>query len=186
MEQQLVSLEQVEVVPKVVRVSVERSTGYGSVPGLEDEELADPAELERQVFLEEWGPILALPCRSAKGGIRPTIDEMGHLDWGAFGTVDFQRLRPAFDWAGREIDRLQEQLRCDLFMLEMVRERVRPEARGRVRELALHSWFDEFEDGNEWAYARWLRRVQHDARRIQGLRSRRRKQRHTQATGGRR
>jgi len=32
---------------------------YGSVPGLEDDELADPYELERQVMMDEWGPILA-------------------------------------------------------------------------------------------------------------------------------
>jgi len=30
-------------------VTVERESGYGSVPGLDDEELADPAELERLV-----------------------------------------------------------------------------------------------------------------------------------------
>ena len=44
-------------------------------------ELADPEELERQVFLDEWGPILALPCKGSNGVIRPAIDEFGHVDY---------------------------------------------------------------------------------------------------------
>ena len=51
------------VVAESSLLRVERDTGYGSVPGLEDKELADPAELERQVMLAEWGPILAIPIR---------------------------------------------------------------------------------------------------------------------------
>jgi hypothetical protein len=58
---------------------------YGSVPGLDDEELASPEELERQVLLEEWGPVLALPVRGRRNPIQPVIDENGGLDWGAFG-----------------------------------------------------------------------------------------------------
>lgn len=71
---------------------------YGSVPGLPDEELADPEELGRHVFRAEWGPILALPVRRAPT-IRPDIDESLGVDWGAFGTVDFERTVPAFDKA---------------------------------------------------------------------------------------
>ena len=47
-------------------ISVERRNPYGSVPGLDDEELATPEELERQVMLAEWGPVLALPVRGIK------------------------------------------------------------------------------------------------------------------------
>lgn len=34
---------------------------FGSVPGLEDEEFADPYELERQVIRGEFEPVLMLP-----------------------------------------------------------------------------------------------------------------------------
>ena len=145
---------------------------YGSVLGLEDEELANPEELERQVFLDEWGPILALPCKGSNGVIRPAIDEFGHVDWGAFGTVDFARLRPPFDKARYKADRLQEQLRNDLFMLDMVRERVSPQARGWVRRLALDTEvdLDSIDNPTEWTYAKWLRRVRHLSDEIRELR----------------
>jgi len=42
---------------------------YGSVPGLDDSELADPVELERRVYQQEFGPVLALPV---KGNILTT------------------------------------------------------------------------------------------------------------------
>ena len=39
----------------------ERGNPYGSVPGLDDEELLNPAEIERLVIKQEFAPILALP-----------------------------------------------------------------------------------------------------------------------------
>jgi hypothetical protein len=71
-----------------------RPRPYGSVQDLDDDELADPDELERQVYLEEFGPILALPVRGRKSQFRPSVDETGVVDWGAFGTVDFERTMP--------------------------------------------------------------------------------------------
>ena len=59
------------VVPASVLVKREQANRYGSVEGLADEELADPDELERQAFREEWAPILALPRRKSKCDIRP-------------------------------------------------------------------------------------------------------------------
>ena len=84
------------VVPESVLLRAERENKYGSVPGLDDEELADPDELERQVFLEAFAPVLMLP-RPRSSGCRPDIDEHFGVDWGAFGTVDFDRFRPSFD-----------------------------------------------------------------------------------------
>jgi len=46
------------IAPESVLVKREQANRYGSVEGLEDDELADPEELERQVFAEEWAPIL--------------------------------------------------------------------------------------------------------------------------------
>ena len=48
-------------VPESVLLRRELVNKYGSVPGLDDSELADPDELERQVFVQEFGPLLALP-----------------------------------------------------------------------------------------------------------------------------
>ena len=173
-------------VPESALLRVERGRGYGSIPGLEDEELSDSAELERQIFLEEWAPILALPCKGFNGHIRPTIDELGHLDWGAFGTVDFARLRPPFDKARYKADRLQEQLRDHLLMLELVRERVSPQDRGRVRRLAAcpEVDLDDFDHPDERAYAKWLRRVRRLADEIRGLREFSRQRRLSPAPGG--
>lgn len=171
-EESVVEFESEVEVPASALIRVERDRGYGHVPGLEDEELADVQELERQIMLEQWAPILALPCRAYSGGIRPVLDEFGHLDWGAFGTVDFSRIRPEFDKARYKADKLQEQLRDDLIMLDVVRERVDPRAREAVRALALHTETDleAIENPSEWSYARYLRRIKRLAAEIRDLR----------------
>jgi hypothetical protein len=167
--------EDIEV-PASALIRVERERGYGSVPGLDDAELADPDELEELVFLQEWGPILALPGQPQWQGPRPIRDELGHLDWGAFGTVDFLRDRPAFDKARYKVDKLRERLRDDLIMLDLMREHVSPEARGRVRSVALHSAVElgDIEHPAERAYAKWLRRVQELVQQIRDLQAWRR------------
>jgi hypothetical protein len=143
---------------------------YGSVPGLSDDELASVAELERQVFIAEWGPLLALPFK-AHDGIRPTIDEFGRVDWGAFGTWDFERLRGPFDKGRYKADKLREKLRNELFMLDMVRERLSPNARARLRRLALDDRcdLDDIADPDERSYARWIRRVRELSEEIREL-----------------
>ena len=52
--------EEIEVPPSAA-LRLDRVSGYGSVEGLDEEELADPVELERQVILKELWPILYLP-----------------------------------------------------------------------------------------------------------------------------
>jgi len=112
------------VVPASVLLRREQGNRYGSVPGLADEELADPDELERQVFVEEWAPILALPKPRRKCDIRPAIGEDGRLDWGAFATVDFERSYGSFDKARYKAERLREERRDKLIMLSIVEERL--------------------------------------------------------------
>jgi hypothetical protein len=97
----------VDDVPVSPLRSEDRKNRYGSVPGLDDEELADPWELERQVFLQEFGPVLALPVRGKRNWIHAAVDENGGLDWGAFGTVDFSRTMPEFDKARYKADKLR-------------------------------------------------------------------------------
>ncbi len=99
-----------------------RRNRYGSVPGLDDEELADPDELERQALHEEWGPVLRLPVRG-RGGFRPEIDEDG-VEFGAFASVDFKRTMPEFDKARYKADKLREELRDTLILLSIVKRRL--------------------------------------------------------------
>lgn len=96
---------------------------YGHVPGLDDSELASEIELERWVFMQEFGPILALPVEPRQNWIRPTVDENGRLDWGAFGTVDFERLCP-FNKARYKADKLREERKNVIIMFGIVNERI--------------------------------------------------------------
>jgi len=172
MKTEEVWIEDDVVVPESALLRVERNTGYGSVPGLDDEELADPAELERQVMLEEWGPVLAIPIRWDRPVIRPNIDENNELDWGPFATVDFDRLRPPYASAFRLARELQEELRNALIMLSVVGERLTVDDRAEVLRLlqVFRMDLDDFDDFNRWAYARWYLRASKLRRRIRGLR----------------
>ena len=58
-----------------VRLRRERGNRYGSVEGLSDDELADPDELERVVYMEEYGPILRLPVGGRRHPFYGSIDE---------------------------------------------------------------------------------------------------------------
>ena len=121
-------------VPVLRLMPLRRENSYGSVPGLDDEELADPRELERQVMLEEWGPVLRLPVRGSKHHLRPHMDESFGVDFGAFGTVDFSRTMPEFDTRLYVADKLQQRLNDILVMLAMVSARL-PNAKYKVLKL---------------------------------------------------
>jgi len=116
-------------VPESALLRRDRGNRYGSVPGLEDNELADPAELERQVLIAEFGPVLALPVRASRGGIRPEVDENGSVDWGAFGSVDFDRYTGGFDKARYKADKLQERRKDVLLLLGIVNARIATKAK---------------------------------------------------------
>ncbi len=125
---------EVEDVPVSPLLAEQKRNPYGSVEGLDDEELADPAELERQAFIADWGPILALPVRTRRGWVQPSIDENGNVDWGAFGTVDFERSMGPCDKLRYKADRLQEKRRDVLIMYSIVSNRL-PKARYKVLKL---------------------------------------------------
>ena len=122
-ETDLVREEGVEV-PESVLLRRDRGHRYGSVPGLDDSELADPNELERQVFVQEFGPVLALPVRARRSVIRPSVDEEGRLDWGAFGSVDFDRYTGGFDKARYKADKVREQLQGVLILFSVISDRM--------------------------------------------------------------
>ena len=155
-----------------IKVEILRDTGYGSVPGLDDDELASPAELLRQIALEQWGLMFEIPVEPVKSFIRPTIDERGNLDWGAFGTIDFDRLFP-FDKKRYVIDQLKKRLREVLLMFDMVRERLSAEARFEVLEyLKAGKDIDDLKDENEFFWARRYLQVKRIREEIRQIRSR--------------
>jgi hypothetical protein len=162
---------QVEDVPVSPLLAEQKRNPYGSVEGLDDEELADPAELERQAFIADWGPILALPVRTRRGWVQPNIDENGNVDWGAFGTVDFERSMGPCDKLRYKADRLQEKRRDVLIMYSIVSNRL-PKARYKVLKL-LEKGIIELEDiGNEdmLALARYYLQARSLEREIRELR----------------
>ena len=117
-------VEESVVVPAPAWCIRERPNKYGVVLGLDAEELAKPEELERTVFLQEWGPVLALPSKARGVGFHGHLDEDGRIDFGAFGTVDFDKYRTAFDKARYKEDRLKERLKDLVIMLTIMYERV--------------------------------------------------------------
>jgi hypothetical protein len=117
-------MEEVEDVPVSAIPKVQRQSRYGSVEGLNDEELADPEELERQAMAEQWGPVLMLPAQNEHSEIQPAVDESGGVDFGAFGTVDFERSLPEFDKAKYKAEKLKEQLKDLLIIASIVKERL--------------------------------------------------------------
>jgi len=97
----------------------EHSNRYGSIPDLDDEELIEPAEIDRVFLREAFAPILALPVKGKKNWIKPNIDEDGSVDWGAFGTVDFDKY-VEFDKLRYKADKLGEELQNEMLMMEMI------------------------------------------------------------------
>jgi len=118
------------VVPESALLRRERENPYGMVPGLGDDELAEPDELERQVLREEWGPVLALP-RPKHSGFRPDIED--GIVVGAFGSVDFDKHQPEFDKARYKAEKIRERLKDVLIMVSIVKERLP----GRAKYLVL-------------------------------------------------
>ena len=103
-----------------------RNIGYGRVAGLPDEELLTGAELERWVYLQEFGPLLALPRLKRACFFRPNgFDDNGKPDFGAFGTVDFERYSGSFNKRLYRADRLKERLKDKSILFEIISERLR-------------------------------------------------------------
>ena len=129
--------ENIDDIPESPVLKVLRPSMYGSVPDLDDDELADPDELEQQVYRAEYGPILALPVKAKRGGIRPDFDESGKVDFGAFATVDFERMYGGFDKARYKADNLREELGGVTILLMIVKERIPGEAKYKVLRLVM-------------------------------------------------
>ncbi len=123
------------------------SSRYGSVADLDDEELIEPAEIDRVFLREAFAPILALPVKSKKGGIKPNIDEDGVVEWGALGTVDFDKY-VEFDKLRYKADKLREELFNERIMMEMLSEKIESKEKYKILEKAEAGLIDADEISN--------------------------------------
>jgi hypothetical protein len=162
----------------------EHKNRFGGVEGLDDSELANPDELERMVYREELAPVLALPASGNRCSLRPGVDEDGRLDWGAFGTVDFERMYPC-NKALYKADKLREQLKDLLIIFGIVNERIKSRTKYLVLKY-IKMGIIELEyivDSDMRALARLFLRIKRMRKEIAELReaSERRRQRHAEA-----
>jgi hypothetical protein len=125
---------------------------YGTIPDLPKEELADPDELERVACKEMWWPILSLPQQRWECPIRPNIDEDGRVDWGAFGTVDFDSYRPQFDKLRYKCEKLREKLKDLVVMLQIASARIPGRAKLETLKLVKKGLLDIGEIANNQMY----------------------------------
>ena len=123
------------VVPDSALRQEQRMKKYGTISDLPVEELADPDELERVAYKQMWWPILSLPQQRWECPIRPNMDEDGRVDWGAFGSVDFDNYRPQFDKLRYKTDKLREKLKDLVVMLKIVSARIPGRAKVRILRL---------------------------------------------------
>ncbi len=139
------------VVPAAARRRERRKARYGTLKDLPEEELADPEELERMMYKEMWGPILALPRQRYERAIRPHI-ENGRVDWGAFGTVDFDSYRQDFDRLRYKAERLKDKQRDLVIMFDIVRERIPGTAKYKVLKYVRQGILDadDIENWDVW------------------------------------
>ena len=163
-EQATVETYQGIEVPASPQLKVERKNKYGSLPGLEDEELASPEELERMAVRAEWGPVLELPVSRKEVAFRPDVDEDGFVV-GAFASVDFERIKSGFEKGLYKAEKLREQLRDTVSMFEMIRHRLPKSAslvlrylRKGIIELEHISHVDTWQLGTLYLRARSLRK----------------------------
>ena len=143
------------VVPASALRQEQRRTRYGNLSDLPDEELADPDELERVIYKEMWWPILRLPQQRWECPIRPNMDEDGHVDWGAFGTVDFESYRPQSSKLRYKAEQMKEQLKDRVILLRIIFERISGTAKYKILRLAKKGLLDtdDIEDWDTWQLA---------------------------------
>lgn len=152
------------VVPESALLKRERSNKYGGVPDLDTDELAETDELERMVYKQEFGPVLALPVKGRKSGILPAIDEDGKVDWGAFASADFDT--PKFDKLGYKVDKMKERLKDLAIMLHIINDRIPGKTKYKLLRLVRDGIInvDDISDWDTWQFVKlfldalWLKK----------------------------
>ena len=153
------------VVPESVLLKPVRSSRYGSIEDLPDEELVSPKELERINFIEEFRPILQLPVRGRKCPITPSMDEDGRVDWGAFASADFEEYRPDIDKPRYKSNLLKEERENVILTIGMLKERIQKAGKYKAMRKVLNLVrkriieIDDIEDWDTWQLAKCCMRA---------------------------
>ncbi|MFC1763273.1 hypothetical protein ACFL6U_14495 [Planctomycetota bacterium] len=117
------------VVPEPVSLKRQQVNRYGSVPGLDDSELVDPDELERQIIRQEFEPLLTLPIRASYGTHSWDFNSIYRTDCGAFGSIDFDRYRSQPDKHRSKANRVKEKLKDVVILFYIVNNKLQPMAK---------------------------------------------------------
>ncbi len=143
------------VVPASALRQEQRRTRYGNLTDVPDEELADPDELERVMYKEMWWPVFSLPQQRWECPIRPNMDEDGKVNWGAFGTVDFDSYRPQHSKLRYKAEQMMEQLKDRVIGLRILSDRIPGTAKYRVLKLVRKGLLDtdDIKDFDMWQLA---------------------------------
>lgn len=159
-----------------------RKNRYGSIADLDSEDLIEPAEIDRLYLREVFAPILALPVKTKKGWIKPSIDEDSAVGCDAFGTVDFDRYTE-FDKAQYKADKLREELFHERLMVELISSRIEPNARYKVMNYVFADILDvdDIEDVNMYCLAKRCLRMRRLQREIDELTERSQERRRQKA-----
>ena len=160
----------------------QRSSRYGSIAELDDEELIEPAEIERMYLKSEFAPILALPVKTRTGWVRPNVDEDGTIELGAFGTVDFDKY-VQFDKALYKAEKLKEELFNERLMIEIVSSHIKTTAKYKVMKYVLKGILDveDIVDVEMYCLARRCLRARRLQREIAELQERSKERRQQKA-----
>ena len=134
-------------------------TGHKESDLIDGDEFIGYGELFRQVMTEQWGPILDIPIRKSGFYSKPIIEEDGYLDWGAFGTVDFDKMFP-FNKSLYKADKLREELTNTLIMFDLIKERLSVKDRIDVIQYVYSGKdIDMIDNWDKWRMACWFSRV---------------------------
>ncbi|MBC8395051.1 MAG: hypothetical protein H8E17_21080 [Deltaproteobacteria bacterium] len=160
MNEEIFYIEDGVEVAAPVLLKVQRPDRYGTVEGLPDEELADPDELERCVFRADLEAVFLLPEPKSKW-YSPAWDTHADVDFNAFASVDFDRLRPEFDKARYKADKLREQLRDVLITFAMLNERVTKTVKYKLLKLIRIGRIeaDQIKNWDMWQLAKYYLRA---------------------------
>ena len=161
MNEEMFFMENGVEVAAPVLLKVERPDRYGRVEGLPDEELADPDEIERCVLRAEFEPVFLLPKPKLKKWYSPAWDTHTDVDFNAFASVDFERLRPEFDKARYKADKLKEQLKDVLIIFAILNERVQKMVKYKLLKLVRIGRIeaDQIKDWDMWQLAKYYMRA---------------------------
>ena len=168
---------------------------YGTVEGLDRDELLSPSELDRLVYRQMFEPLLSLPCFSSSAfvcsscgcgfsvrrsvcpvcgsgflfrgsgsdgfRVRGSVDIDGFVDYGAFDTVDFERLVPSFNKARYKVDKLRDEVADTVIRLEIISDRIKNPKKYLIMKYLKDGFLDldDIKDSDMWSMGRLYLRL---------------------------